>query len=165
MTNAQRWTLAAVVIALAAGGWTVLSADEAGTTARNAAVAHPPAIQQLAHDVSGQQAGPSGNVLFRIASSRNVPVPGSGDDSVPITINRQAALDAGQAGSMVVALPDGTRYPVRYERSESAPDGNWTFIGRVDTSIGALASVLTFGPDGMYVGDFATGQIQLVKGL
>src|SRR5690606_22091331 len=42
------------------------------------------------------------------------------------------------------------RYPVRYERSENAAGGNWTFVGRVDTPFGELASVITFGQDGVF---------------
>jgi len=43
------------------------------------------------------------------------------------------------------------------------PDGS---SGPPQTFLPQVAPLdLTFGPEGMYVGDFATGQIQLVRGL
>src|SRR5690606_1805304 len=35
-------------------------------------------------------------------------------------------------------------------REERAAGGNWTFVGRVETALGTLASVITFGPDGVF---------------
>lgn len=70
--------------------------------------------------------------------------------SHPIRISRDAARRAVELGYVPVVLPDGTRYDVRFEREERAFTGDWTFVGRVDTPIGALASVLTFGPDGVF---------------
>lgn len=145
MAHARQRILAALVIALALGGWAFLANDDADSMAATAADAKSPAIDRA----TARSAEGTDDVLFRIEPG-NAPVPGSMEDSVPITISRQAALAAGRTGSMTVALPDGTRYPVRYERGESAPDGNWTFVGRVDTPLGALASVITFGPDGVF---------------
>jgi len=48
------------------------------------------------------------------------------------------------------------RVPIEPDGSSGPPQ---TFLP------GAAPLDLTFGPDGMYVGDFATGQIQLVRGL
>ena len=145
MGHARHWILGAIAIALAFGGWTLLD-DRDGTAGTAVDADGRPA--EVAGSASRGTPGPA-NALFRIEPGF-ARVPGSGDDSVPVTISREAALAAGQAGSITAALPDGTRYPVRYERSESAPDGNWTFVGRVDTPLGALASVITFGKDGVF---------------
>lgn len=68
----------------------------------------------------------------------------------PIRISRDAARKAVERGSVSVVLPDNTRYDVRFEREELASTGDWTFIGRVRTPFDELASVLTFGPDGVF---------------
>src|SRR5690606_5310021 len=78
------------------------------------------------------------------------------------TISRQAALAAEQVGSMDITLPDGTRYSVRHERSETAADGNLTVIGRVDTALGTMASVLTFG-EGAVFGTLPTPTGEMMK--
>lgn len=144
MGRARVRILAAIAAALAVGGWAILADDDSGAVVAPAPDAAPPVGRDTARAPHG-----SGDTLFRIEPG-TVPVPGSMEDSVPITVSRQAALAAGRTGRMIVALPDGTRYPVRFERGESAPDGNWTFVGRVDTPAGALASVITFGTAGVF---------------
>src|SRR5690606_27776660 len=49
----------------------------------------------------------------------------------PVRMNREAAKRAATTGSMEVGLPDGTRYPVVFERVKQGPRGNMTWIGRV----------------------------------
>lgn len=68
----------------------------------------------------------------------------------PIRISLDAARRAVERGTVAVVLPENTRYDVRFEREERASTGDWTFIGRVATPFGDLASVLTFGPDGVF---------------
>ena len=92
--------------------------------------------------------------LFRTSSPAafagvNAP-PAVASGSHPIRISRDAARRAAERGSVAVVLPDNTRYDVRFEREERAATGDWTFVGRVATPFGELASVLTFGPDGVF---------------
>lgn len=68
----------------------------------------------------------------------------------PVRMNRKAAERAASTGSMDVTLPDGSRYPVAFERAEPGVRGNWTWVGRVDSPHGALAAVLTYGRDGVF---------------
>lgn len=68
----------------------------------------------------------------------------------PIRMNRAAAMRAVSDGAMEVALPDGTRYPVVFERISQGPRGNMTWIGRVASPAGELAAVLTYGRDGVF---------------
>lgn len=143
----RRWFPLVLVAATALGSWVLFADEDPGAgqpRAANAGEATAGASRAAASSPTA-----TGDVLFRVASAA-ARVAGATPDSVPVTIDRQAALAAARTGSMTVALPDGTRYPVRYERSESAPDGNWTFVGRVDTPLGALASVITFGKDGVF---------------
>ena len=130
---------ASLVVAVALGGGVLLGNGDRALVQPHAG--DPPTVPARAMD--------AGQVLFRVAHDL-APGPAAADGSVPVAVSRQAALSAGRTGTMVVELPDGIRYPVRYERSESAPDGNWTFVGRVDTRLGALASVITFGRDGVF---------------
>ena len=75
-----------------------------------------------------------------------------GDDPwpAPVRMNREAAERAATTGSMEVGLPDGTRYPVVFERVKQGPRGNMTWIGRVASPFGDLAAVLTYGRDGVF---------------
>ncbi|UHQ19606.1 hypothetical protein LVB87_00050 [Lysobacter sp. KIS68-7] len=81
-----------------------------------------------------------------------------------LTIPAGATLDAPQtfqfdadmarrairAGSLRIALPDGTTYPVRMEHQVTDAAGRWSVIGRVATPLGSEAMVLTFGPDAIF---------------
>lgn len=67
-----------------------------------------------------------------------------------VRMNREAAERAATTGSMEVGLPDGTRYPVVFERVKQGPRGNMTWIGRVASPAGDLAAVLTYGRDGVF---------------
>lgn len=82
----------------------------------------------------------------------------------PVRMNREAAVRAASTGSMDVTLPDGTRFPVTFERTEQGPRGNLTWVGRVETPIGKLAAVLTYGRDGVF-GVLPTPEGQLLQVL
>ncbi|MCR6664398.1 MAG: M12 family metallo-peptidase [Luteimonas sp.] len=83
-------------------------------------------------------------------SNRFAPVPTTTVEPRRIAISRSAAQRAMASGMLQVTLPGVAPYPVRYERQETSPSGDWTFVGRVETSLGALAAVLTFGRDGVF---------------
>lgn len=68
----------------------------------------------------------------------------------PIAISRRAAEQAARSGTLQVVLPGGLAFPVHFERSEVAGRGNWTFVGRVDSRLGRLAAVITFGRAGVF---------------
>ena len=90
---------------------------------------------------------------------------GQGDPwPAPVRMNRAAAERARTTGSMEVGLPDGTRYPVVFERVTQGPRGNMTWIGRVASPVGDLAAVLTYGRDGVFgVLPTPDGQVLQVK--
>lgn len=147
--GSTRGTLMLIVLAaaVALGSWTLFAdGGQDGEMSAHAgmAIEGPPA-PAFRYDDATQP------VLFR-AEAASVPVAAdpSRVDDVPIRISRHTALAAARDGTLEVELPDGTRYPVRYERGESAPGGTWTFIGRVDTTVGDLAAVITFGRDGVF---------------
>lgn len=81
---------------------------------------------------------------------RFAPVATTASAPVRIGISRVAAQRAVGDGMLRVALPGRAAYPVHYERQETSPTGDWTFIGRVDTPLGKLAAVITFGRDGVF---------------
>jgi len=66
-------------------------------------------------------------------------------DASPIALDIDIARKAVRDGELRIALPDGTTYPVRVERQETDRLGSWSVIGRVRTSTGPRAAVLTFG--------------------
>src|SRR5690606_32059459 len=75
--------------------------------------------------------------LFRVQQAiPAAPSPRVDDDMVPVAVqvSRQAALLGARGGRLDIALPDGSRYPLRFEREERAAGGNWTFVGRVETA-------------------------------
>lgn len=67
-----------------------------------------------------------------------------------IRLDRYAAESAMRNGHLPIALPDGTRYQVKMEREELGPHNNWSVIGHLETPVGALAAVITFGRDGVF---------------
>jgi len=67
-----------------------------------------------------------------------------------VRIDEEAALQAVRTGGLWVAAPDGSRSYVRYVRHELYPDGDWTWIGSVDTRYGKQSVVVTFGPDATF---------------
>jgi hypothetical protein len=84
------------------------------------------------------------------SDNRFAPAPTTAAEPRRIAISRVAAQRAVISGMLQVALPGVAVYPVRYERQETSPSGDWTFVGRVETSLGALAAVLTFGKDAVF---------------
>lgn len=68
----------------------------------------------------------------------------------PIRVSLEAARLAVGSGRLPVVLPDNTRYVVRVERGQEEVTGDWTLVGRVSTPFGELASVMTFGPEGVF---------------
>lgn len=148
MRNARHQVAAALAIAVAA--WLLLSDGQGtGHRAADAHAASGTPADDAGRSAPSPTAGAGDNILFRPVQRWASPADPAGD-RVPVTVSREAALAAARTGSLTVVLPDGTRYPVRHERSESAPGGNWTFFGRVDTPLGAQASVITFGRDGVF---------------
>ena len=85
------------------------------------------------------------------AASRNV-VPilrvagtGTAEDPHPIHLDAAMARTALRQGAMLVQLPDGTHFPIRIERHQTHGGGHWSVIGRVSSTLGDQAMVLTFG--------------------
>lgn len=74
----------------------------------------------------------------------------AGPARTPIAISRRAAEQAARTGTLQVVLPEGLAFPVHFERGEPSGRGNWTFIGRVDSRLGRLAAVITFGRAGAF---------------
>lgn len=93
-------------------------------------------------DASGRLFQPA---LANAAPTRSTAIPGH-----PIRISRDAARRAVATGRLPVVLPDNTRYDVDVEREQRESTGDWTLVGRVSTPFGELASVMTFGPDGVF---------------
>lgn len=98
-------------------------------------------------------------VLFQLRSHTGLPdeqglVPHQDADAgqrYVVGVSRQAAEDAAASkGQLMIQLPSGERFGIRFERSEYASNGNWTFIGKVSTQLGPQAAVLTFGPAGVF---------------
>ncbi|WP_157582390.1 MULTISPECIES: reprolysin-like metallopeptidase [Rhodanobacter] len=63
----------------------------------------------------------------------------------PVLLDENAALAAMQDGGLWLDSPTGGRSYVRYVRHETFPNGDWTWIGSVDTQHGPQSVVLTFG--------------------
>ncbi len=68
----------------------------------------------------------------------------------PIAISEAHALKAVVGGEMIVPAPDGSQVKLRYERHEEHPDGNWTWVGRVEGGDPNQEAILTFGEKAVY---------------
>jgi hypothetical protein len=68
----------------------------------------------------------------------------------PIAFDADIARRAVRDGTLRVALPDGTTYPVRIERQYTDDTGHWNVVGRVETPLGPQPMVLTFGADAVF---------------
>ncbi|TWT20343.1 hypothetical protein FQY83_11490 [Luteimonas marina] len=92
------------------------------------------------------------DLVAPVADDGNRFAPAATTASAPVRvgISRVAAERAVGDGTLRIALPGRAAYPVRYERQETSPSGDWTFVGRVDTPLGKLAAVITFGRDGVF---------------
>ena len=147
-TNWKALALALALGAIALAAWTLLAGTGKGP---GTALAPEASVAAAGDGAFGYRDSPDPR-LFRVHHASTAPRSAgpAGREEVPIQINRRSALAAARQGELVIELPGGARYPVRYERSESAPGGNWTFIGRVDTPAGDLAAVITFGRDGVF---------------
>lgn len=125
----------------------VLAAGGAVSTAGMQAVRTHASPRQLAipygYEDSGQQ-------MFTLEPRPARPGQDGDPYPAPVRMNREAAKRAATTGAMEVTLPDGTRYPVNFERAEQGPRGNLTWVGRVETPVGSLAAVLTYGRDGVF---------------
>ncbi|QNN71410.1 reprolysin-like metallopeptidase [Thermomonas carbonis] len=98
-------------------------------------------------------------VLFRAGDRSNLPdehglVPHEGSESGSrhvVHVSRRSAEQAAAAKkALAIELPTGERFSVQFERSERAPNGDWTFIGKVSTRLGPQSAVLTFGRAGLF---------------
>ena len=68
----------------------------------------------------------------------------------PIAISEEHALRAVATGQMTIPSPDGSQVKLRYERHVEHPDGNWTWIGRVEGGDQNQEAILTFGERAVY---------------
>jgi hypothetical protein len=68
----------------------------------------------------------------------------------PIAISEEHAMQALLTGQMTVPSPDGSQVKLRYERHEEHPDGNWTWVGRVDGGDPNQEAILTFGEKAVF---------------
>lgn len=67
-----------------------------------------------------------------------------------VRVNRDLALSAVATGQLAIPLPSGDVMLAQHQRDFTNERGDWTFVGRVDTAVGALSAVLTFGTDGVF---------------
>ncbi|MHB1057080.1 MAG: reprolysin-like metallopeptidase [Rhodanobacter sp.] len=63
----------------------------------------------------------------------------------PVVLDEHAAMAAMQAGGLWLESPAGGRTYLHYVRREVFPNGDWSWIGSVDTARGPQSVVLTFG--------------------
>jgi len=68
----------------------------------------------------------------------------------PIAVSEEHAMQALLTGQMTVPSPDGSQVKLRYERHEEHPDGNWTWVGRVEGGDPNQEAILTFGEKAVY---------------
>jgi hypothetical protein len=85
-----------------------------------------------------------------------------------VQLSEAHALRAISEGGMVINAPDGRPIRLKYERHVEHPDGNWTWVGRLDGRKDGPEAILTFGPKAVF-GSIPNGaapdlQIQMAAG-
>jgi len=105
MRNAGKLVIVGLACALGLGGWMLSTGDVRTPGGEAVLAANGDSRPEVVRSRPGP-ASPSENPLFRIEPAEAALDPR--DDSVPVTISRQAALAAEQVGSMDITLPDGT---------------------------------------------------------
>ena len=128
-------TWLAVGVAIVAVSWTIREIE--------AKTGHAPAAP-----VSTHRDAPSGEAA--VAPLITIPAGATLDAPQAFQFDADMARRAIRAGSLRIALPDGTTYPVRMEHQSTDAAGRWSVIGRVTTPLGSEAMVLTFGPDAIF---------------
>ena len=117
--------------------------------------ASPAAVAGQAYPYMANSTG----MLFRVGNRADLPdetglVPFEGNEAGNrhvVQVSRQAAEHAAATkGGLTIQLPAGERFAVQFERAERAPNGDWTFIGKVATRLGPQSAVLTFGRAGLF---------------
>lgn len=98
---------------------------------------------------AGLASAPDHGALFSYATASAPRVEGA-YTLHPVRLSEAHALNAVARGEMIVPLPDGTEATIRYERHVEHPDGNWTWIGRVEGGQAGQQAVLTFGEEAVY---------------
>lgn len=78
-----------------------------------------------------------------------------------VQLSEAHALNAVAKGEMTIPLPDGSEAKVRYERHVEHPDGNWTWIGRVEGGNPAQEAMFTFGEEAVFGSIPQTGKPSL----
>lgn len=68
----------------------------------------------------------------------------------PVAISEDHALKALVTGEITVPSPDGSQVKLRYERHEEHPDGNWSWIGRVEGGNPLQEAIITFGEKAVF---------------
>ena len=63
----------------------------------------------------------------------------------PVRVNRAWVEQSAGRGSLWLPTTGAAPVLARYIRSMRSADGNWTWVGRVDTRIGEQSAILTFG--------------------
>lgn len=68
----------------------------------------------------------------------------------PVDLSERHAVAAVVGGELALTAPDGTPISVRYERHTESPDGNWTWIGRVEGGDAGREAIITFGDEAVF---------------
>lgn len=70
--------------------------------------------------------------------------------SYPVAISEDHAMRAIADGRMTVTAPDGRSLQLNYERHVEHPDGNWTWVGRLDGAGVGNEAIITFGEKAVF---------------
>lgn len=68
----------------------------------------------------------------------------------PVSLSERHAIAAVVGGELALTAPDGTPISVRYERHTESPDGDWTWIGRVEGGDVGREAIITFGDQAVF---------------
>ena len=68
----------------------------------------------------------------------------------PLRIDRAKFEGAARTGGAWLPTRDGSPMFARYSHAERHRNGDWTWVGRVDTRLGEQSVVITFGKDAVY---------------
>ncbi len=92
----------------------------------------------------------SAPVLFGLSNARSQTLAQGAQQLIPVKINEDQAFAAIFKGGMWIPDGAGGRVYAQYKRHILHDNGDWTFVGTVQTAHGSQSAVITFGPDAVF---------------
>jgi hypothetical protein len=124
-------------------------ATHAGPGMAFAAATHPEAAQAQSTALAAGTSSSSTPTLLTIQGGAHELAHGA-QKAVPVAINEEHAMQAIFKGGMWLPNATGGREYAKYDHHLIHDNGDWTWVGKVQTDHGLQSAVITFGKDAVF---------------